>query len=337
MNSKRALVTGGCGFIGSHVVRELVDNGYVVDVVDDMGSGSLDALSDKKIVFRSVPIGMINEFEKIHKFENRKPGSVLVLEGDFASSKIIEFASLRRWEIIFHLAAEPRVGRSIEEPYVTNEVNVNSTLRLMQSIIGKNVNFIFSSSSAIYGPVDELPTSTRASCNPQSPYGLQKQIIEQYLQMFGHLYNQRSVCLRYFNVYGPGQNGESAYSTAISAWCTAIHKSKSLRSDGDGSQTRDLVFVKDIARANRIAAESTKEFYGEVFNIGCGESFSNNQILEIFKNRFNSLDITNAPERQGDVKHTLANIEKTTQVLGWKPEVLFVDGLNLTLKWWGLA
>jgi UDP-glucose 4-epimerase len=336
MGSKRVLVTGGCGFIGSHLVRELVDHNYIVDVVDDMRNGHLDAISDKGLKFRSVHVGMLRAFEDMHSFKTRTPGSVLVIEGDFASPEIVQLASTARWDVIFHLAAEPRVSLSVENPYMTNEVNVNSTLLLLQAIRNKNVKFIFSSSSAVYGDVENLPTQVDTPTSPKSPYGLQKLIIENYLQLFGNLFDQESVCLRYFNVYGPGQDGSSPYSTAISAWCSALKNKKQLRSDGDGTQTRDLVFVKDVARINRIAAESPYIFSGDVFNVGSGVSYSNNEVLEMLKKEFQDLNVQNAPARQGDVKDTLASIEDTTFAFDWEPKTSFEDGLNETLKWWNL-
>ena len=336
MSSKRVLVTGGAGFIGSHVVRELVDHDYIVDVVDDMRNGSLDALSDKNIKFRAVPVGMLREFENLHKFEDRAPGSVLVIEGDFASQEIIQLASEPRWETIFHLAAEPRVALSVENPYLTNETNVNSTLMLIQAIRNKNVKFIFSSSSAVYGNCETLPVTLDTEPLPESPYGLQKLMIEQYLDLFGRLFGQESISLRYFNVYGPGQDGSSPYSTAVSAWCTALKNNKSLRSDGDGTQTRDLVFVKDVARANRLAAESRYKFQGDILNIGTERAYSNNEIIEMLKVYFPDLKVTSAPRRAGDVPDTLAHIGDTILTLNWEPEVHFEDGLEQTLKWWGL-
>ena len=336
MDSKRVLVTGGCGFIGSHLVRELVDHNYIVDVIDDMRNGHLDAISDKGLKFRSVHVGMLRAFEDVHSFKTRTPGSVLVIEGDFASPEIIQLAATARWDVIFHLAAEPRVALSVENPYLTNEVNVNSTLMLLQAIRNKNVKFIFSSSSAVYGDVEHLPTQVDTIPSPRSPYGLQKLIIENYLKLFADLFGQESVCLRYFNVYGPGQDGSSPYSTAVSAWCSALKNNKPLRSDGDGTQTRDLVFVKDVARVNRIAAESAYIFSGDVFNVGLGTAYSNNEVLDMLRKDFKDLNVQNAPARQGDVKHTLASIEDTTFALDWTPQTSFEDGLEQTLKWWNL-
>jgi UDP-glucose 4-epimerase len=332
MREKRVLVTGGAGFIGSHVVRELVAHDYIIDVVDDMSNGSLDALIGT--TFRTAPAAMLDAFEEKHPEENRLPGSVLVVEGDFACVEIMQRAKSGRYGTIFHLAAQPRVQFSVENPFETNDVNVTRTLLLLEVIRGNGTKVVFSSSSAIYGEVEELPTSEFASSNPQSPYGLQKRMIEDYLTLFGRLYSQKSVCLRYFNVYGPGQDGKSPYSTAVAAWCSAIKEDRPLRSDGDGYQTRDLVYVGDVARANRLAAESNVPWAGHAFNIGSGKSLSNVEVLDLFKLKFQDLNIETAPARPGDVRDTLADISAAKKFIGFEPSVSFEEGLKNTFTWW---
>lgn len=334
MNNKRALVTGGCGFIGSHVVRELVAHEYTVDVVDDMSNGSLDALEG--LNFRACPADLLPDFELKHPESERKTGSALVIEGDFAHREVLERSKSDRYDVIFHLAAMPRVGFSVEYPFESNDLNVTRTLALLDAIRGGDTKFVFSSSSAVYGDIEQLPTTEFAPSNPQSPYGLQKRMIEDYLTLFGRLYEQKSVCLRYFNVYGPGQDGKSPYSTAVAAWCSALKDGRPLRSDGDGYQTRDLVFVGDVARANRLAAETQHDLRGHAFNVGSGKSYANVEVLDMFKDRFPTLEIAQAPARPGDVRDTLADVDIIKQALGWEPQTQFVEGLEVTLRWWGL-
>jgi nucleoside-diphosphate-sugar epimerase len=189
----------------------------------------------------------------------------------------------------------------------------------------------------VYGGADLLPTpeSERGKNLPKSPYAWQKFVIEDYAKMAADLYNLDIVCLRYFNVFGPGQLGDSPYSTAISAWCHAIKHGLPLRSDGDGSQTRDMCYVDNVVHANILAANSDLKFSGRCYNVACGDRVSNEEILNYLKGHFN-LTVRQAPERPGDVKHTLADISRSRSELGYEPLVRFWEGLNRTIEWWDL-
>ena len=195
---------------------------------------------------------------------------------------------------------------------------------------------MFASSSSVYGGADELPTPESHTKHPKSPYAWQKSSIEDISRIFSSLYDMDIVCLRYFNVFGPGQLGGSSYATAVSAWCNAVKNGLPLRSDGDGSQSRDLCYVENIIHANILAAESNMSFKGDCYNIACGDRITNNQILDFFKDNFKNSVVHNSEWRAGDVMHTQADISKAKKDLGYEPVVRFWDGLYKTIEWWGL-
>lgn len=327
---KKFLVTGGLGFIGSNLVRRLVKEGHKVEVIDDLSNGSIDSIKDLKV--RNVPVSLLDTYLQ----NGEEDVDVLSIHGDFSDEAILNRISLKTYDSIFHLAAVPRVEYSVEFPSLTTDINVMRTIKLMTASVGNIEKFIFSSSSAIYGNVeDNYPACEDGSRKPTSPYGLQKLVVEQYCSIFSELYNLQSVCLRYFNVYGPGQPGDSPYSTAVSAWMDKLKNKLPLRSDGDGNQTRDMIYVDDVVEANILCEKTKKKLSGEILNVGTGLSISNNRILEILSNKF-SFEVTNAPERKGDVKHTKADMSKTLDFLNFTASVSFEDGLEKTIEWWGL-
>ena len=193
--------------------------------------------------------------------------------------------------------------------------------------------FIYASSSSVYGGADTLPTSESEPKNPKSPYAWQKSCIEDFARMCWDLYSLDVVCLRYFNVFGPGQYGDSPYSTAGSAWCHAAKNSLECRSDGDGSQSRDMCYVDNVVSANILASERKDPFMGECYNIACGDRTTNKQILNHFTNAFD-VKVKQAPWRPGDVMHTQADISKAARDFGYQPLVRFWEGLEKTIEWW---
>lgn len=332
MGFKKALVTGCCGFIGAHVTRLLVNEGWYVEGVDDLSNGDLEAISDMD--FRTVHESLLHRLVDAG-IETDIPG-LLVVTGDFASPSMLERVSAGIYDVVFHLAANPRVEFSVKHPALTTHHNVQKTVELMTAARGNIDRFVFASSSACYGNVESLPTVEGSVIDsPTSPYGLQKLVIEQFGKLYSELYGMDFAALRFFNAYGPGQDGTSPYSTAISAWCTRLASNNPLRSDGDGLQSRDMVYVEDIARAMLATAEHPDRIGFDVFNVGNGAAFQNAEILQYLTSRFENVEITHAPERPGDVKHTLASISKIKNTIGWSPEVEFWDGLNRTLSWWG--
>lgn len=330
----RALVTGGCGFIGSNLVHELVKMGWLVDVVDDMSNGSLENLSGLSV--KVVPGFILPQFEGKYE-EIRKNDTVLVVQDDIESNELLHRIESGKYDRIFHLAANPRVAYTVEHPANTTDINVTRTIRMLESLnkANKKPRFIFSSTSSVYGNVSTLPTPEDFRKKPLSPYGLQKLMVEEFLRMSHDLYGTDSICLRYANVYGPRQLGNSPYSTAISAWCQKIHDGEALRSDGDGEQTRDMVFVGDVVKANILAATRPEGFKGEALNIGTGTRVSNNRILALFREKFGDLNVTHAPPRPGDVRDTQLDISEARDLLGYDPNVSLEEGLTATWSWWG--
>jgi len=334
---RRALVTGGCGFIGSNLSRKLVEEGWLVDVVDNMSGGTLDALGDSNV--RVLPSSsFLNAFYKsINAKDGRSQDTILVIPDDFAADYMLAHIQQDNYDVIFHQAAIPRVSYSVENPAETTYTNIFSTVKLFEACSGHVERIVWASSSSVYGGADQLPTpeSERGKNLPKSPYAWQKFTIEDYAQIASSLYDLDIVCLRYFNVFGPGQLGNSPYSTAVAAWCHATKNGLPLRSDGDGEQTRDMCYVDNTVYANILAANSEMRFEGRAYNIACGSRVSNNQILDFFRENFD-VQVTHAPERSGDVKHTLADIQRAEEELGYKPLVTFWEGLEETIKWWDL-
>ena len=308
--TRHALVTGAAGFIGSNLSRRLLAEGWKVTGVDDLSSGHLELVQGLK-------------------------GLKLVIN-DFASEPIVQAINEGDFDVVFHVAAVPRVSYSVENPSDTTLNNVAKTVKLMEACRGKIDRFVFSSSSSVYGGADLMPTPVDYPRDPKSPYAWHKSSIEDLLRMFGNLYDFDSVCLRYFNVFGPNQYGDSPYSTAISAWCHAIKHGTPLRKDGTGEQSRDMCYVDNVVDVNIRAANHEGTFRGEAFNVACGDRTSNNEILGAFEKRCGKLNVNNAPFRAGDIMHTQADISETERVFGYKPLVRFWDGLEKTFDWWGI-
>ena len=338
---RRVLVTGGCGFIGSNLVHELLAHSAIVEVVDDMSNGHLEfLLEDNSYVgvptVRVVPINLLRAYEEQNIEDRNSPPDVLVIDGDFAHADVLTRIRDGHYDVIFHLAANPRVTYSVNNPTETTEQNVLKTVGLFEVASKSNTRVVFSSSASVYGDSDELPTTEEANKVQNSPYGLQKFVGERFGEMFARLYGLDIVSLRYFNVYGPRQYGGSAYSTAVCAWCDKIKGGLSLRSDGDGTQSRDLVYVGDVVAANILAAGREEPFRGEAYNVASGEVHTNNEILEMFLNKFSNVTVESAPWRLGDVMHTQASTTAATDALGFKAQTGLKEGLALTWKWWGL-
>jgi UDP-glucose 4-epimerase len=306
----KAIVTGGAGFIGSHIVDELLERGIETYVIDNMSTGSIDNLARQANNKLFHPImGNVND---IHVLMNDVEGI----------------------DILFHEAAIVDVTKSVENPILVNDVNLNSTLKLMDYCLTHSIKrFVFASSAAVYGMVDNKVIPEDMICRPNTPYGASKYACEAYLQAYYLSYGLESVILRYFNVYGPRQ-AYSEYSNVINAFMNKLTKRNAPTIFGDGFQTRDFVYVKDIVQANMLAMEKDN-VAGEVFNIGSGDQVSLNDLLQKIRHITNSQDIENVhkPPREKDIRFSQASIEKAKMILGYVPKTNLDDGLIETAEY----
>jgi UDP-glucose 4-epimerase len=308
---ERALVTGGAGFIGSHLVQELVDRGVAVRVLDNLASGSVENLEScgKKIEF---------------------------MEGDIRNAVACRNAC-RGVDAVFHLAALVSVPQSVADPVQSDAINIGGTLNLLLAARDYQVKrFVFSSSSAVYGDTDVLPTHERVLPMPTSPYGVHKLTGEHYARNFTRLYGLETVCLRYFNVYGPRQNPRSEYAAVIPKFLTRLLDGQAPTVFGDGEQTRDFCSVRDVVAANLLAAETMNaEAVGGVCNIASGKRISLNELLALMRT-VTGTDIPASYEaaRPGDILHSGAEIKRAKAVLGFAPKVELADGLRETMDYY---
>ena len=328
---KKCLVTGGCGFIGSALVKKLQQLGWMIDVIDDLSTGDLQ--SCMQVPTRNIMTNLLPYYEEYFEAD-RPPDTVLMINGDFASQEIISRVTRKTYDYIFHVAALPRVAYSIEDPVFTTETNILKTVALFKAAAGNTKRVIFSSSSSIYGNVETYPVPEETSPQPLSPYALQKATCENFATQFAQFYGLDIVCLRYFNVYGPGQMGNSPYSTVIAAWCDALKTGKALRFDGDGSQARDFTFIDDIVDANIAAALASPKFAGDTFNVAFGKAYSLSELLEYFRKKFGDISILESPPRPGDIHKTLADVTKSYSALDFRANTDLVKGLEKTWEWW---
>jgi nucleoside-diphosphate-sugar epimerase len=331
---KKALVTGGCGFIGSNLVKALVEKGWQVDIVDDMSGGHLELLDGLQT--RTLMNGSFYTAYTMQDLK-RSQAEVLIIQDDFSDDNVLNAVYQGVYDVIFHQAAIPRVSYSVEQPWHTTDTNISKTVRLFEAARGSVDRIVWASSSSVYGGADLLPTPESSPKNPKSPYAWQKSTIEDFAKICWDLYKLDVVCLRYFNVFGPGQYGDSPYSTAISAWCHSIKNGLECRSDGDGEQSRDMCYIDNVIHANILAANLSSPLKGECFNVACGDKVTNNEILQYLKKKFGpKVKVLNAPTRAGDVRHTQADVGKIKKQLGYEPLVRFWEGLSKTTAWWDL-
>jgi len=313
MNAKSILVTGCAGFIGSNFVKQFRKKfpGVRVVGIDDFSTGRRDAV----------------------------PKGINFYEGSITDGKLLnKIFKLHRPEYVFHFAAVPRVAYSVEHPANTTYTNIYGTVLLLEKSRDYKVKrFIYSSSSSVYGGAKILPTKeSQNPPNPISPYGLQKYAGEPFCRIFSELCGLDTISLRYFNVFGPGQYGDSPYATVITSWLTGLFfpKKKKPFLEWDGRQSRDFCYVDNVVNANILAMKSKKRFNGEVFNIAHGERtdlLTVKNLIEKYTGK--KLILEKRPPRLGDVRHTHADISKAEKRLGYKPRIDFETGLGKTVEW----
>jgi len=304
----KVLVTGGAGFIGSHLVTGLVERGFSVSVLDSFATGSRANLAH---------VG----------------DSVELIEGSITDREVADRA-VRGCEAVFHQAALPSVSRSLQDPIASNDANVTGTLTMLVAARDAGVRrFVYAGSSSAYGSNPTLPKHEEMSAIPKSPYAVAKLAGEQYCRVFGQLFELETVCLRYFNVFGPRQNPASRYAAVVPGFIRLLLDGKTLTLEGDGTQSRDFTYVGNVVQANLKALEAP-DVSGEVFNVACGQRYDLNfLILELSQILGVAPDVLRAPGRAGDVPHSLADISKARKLLGYEPEIDFREGLRRTVTW----
>jgi len=301
------LVTGGAGFIGSHIVVALVERGDRVRVIDDLSSGTRENLSE-----------VLSDIE--------------LIERDIRDVEATKNA-VRGVEAVFHLAAVPSVPRSVKEPRLTHEVNVDGTFNMLMAARDTGVSrFIFSSSSSIYGDTETLPKVEDMPPRPKSPYALQKLIGEQYARIFSETYGMSTICLRYFNIFGPRQNPKSEYAAVIPRFITNMINDRPPVIYGDGTQTRDFTYISNAVSANLLAAEKDS-FGGEVVNISTGIQLDLNSLAKkVGEITHREYDPIYEETRPGDVKHSMGEITRARELLGYRVVTTLEEGLVATYE-----
>jgi len=303
------LVTGGAGFIGSHIVERLLRDGHRARVLDDLSSGKESNLES----FRS---------------------EVELIKGDIRDAQLVNQA-MKGVDIVFHEAALGSVPRSVADPMTTHEVNMTGTLNVLLAARDAGVKrVVYASSSSVYGETPELPKREQMTPQPLSPYALSKLVGEHYASVFKLVYGFEVVSLRYFNIFGPRQDPESQYAAVIPRFVTALLQGKSPVVYGDGLQSRDFTYVDNVVDANLLASEASG-VAGQAFNVACGGRYTLLDLLARLKEILGSdIDPIHEAARAGDVKDSQASIEAAERALGYKVSVGFEEGLGKTAAWY---
>ncbi len=305
----RALVTGGAGFIGSHLVEGLLARGYDVRVLDNFATGSRENIRC-----------LVNQID--------------LLEGDVCNLTTVRFAA-RNVDVIFHQAALPSVERSVRNPLESNEVNITGTLNVLLAARDAGVKrVVYAASSSAYGNQPTLPKVETMTPEPLSPYAIGKLAGEMYARVFTQLYGLATLSLRYFNVFGPRQDPTTQYAGVIAKFVTCALAGKPYTVHGDGEQSRDFTYVENVVQINLAAAEATLDG-SPVINVACGNRTTLNQLIALLNELTQqNLPAQYGPERAGDVRHSHADVTLAKKFLGYAPTVDVREGLRRTLEWY---
>ena len=303
------LVTGGAGFIGSNMVRFLLEKGEAVRVLDNFETGKHENLT-----------------EVADKIE--------VIEGDIRDESVVR-ESVKGVQVVYHLAALGSVPRSIDDPRTSNDVNVNGTFNMLEgSREAKVKRLIFASSSSVYGDSPVLPQHEALPLSPISPYGATKAIGEIYCKAFYETYGLETISLRYYNVFGPRQDPNSQYAAAIPLFVSALLCDESPRIFDDGEQSRGFTYIEDVLQANWLAAQ-VKETHGEAINISTVNAVTVNTVVKTITELLEKdIKPVYAPPRPGDIKHSLADVSLAKEVIGYEPKITFDEGIRMAIDWY---
>jgi UDP-N-acetylglucosamine 4-epimerase len=308
------LITGGAGFIGSNIVEYLLrNNAGKVRVLDNLSNGYFDNIKD---------------FIKLPNFE--------FIEGDIRNLKTCKKA-IKNIHYVSHQAALGSVPRSVKDPITSNEVNIGGFLNMLVAAKESQSlkKFVYAASSSTYGDSTELPKVEGREGKPLSPYAITKAVNEMYADVFSRIYKLHTIGLRYFNIFGPKQNPNNPYAAVIPIFCTAFIEGTIPFINGDGETSRDFTFVENAVQANIKAMLSDGLAQHEVFNVACGDQITLNGIINYLREiSLKSIQPEYRPEREGDVRHSKANIDKITEILGYRPQYRFQQGLEFVYKWY---